>query len=233
MAQIKTKKILTVLSLFLFSIMAPRPATYCASANSLANKGNSNYKKKDYPKAYEYYKKAEEISPDDARIKYNTGNAFYRLNDYESAAASFEEAAKDKKIKAKSFYNAGNAYFKNQKYENAAKSYKKAILLNPEDENFKHNLQLALKKIRQQKKTCDNKDKKNKDGKKDKKKNEQSKENEKNKQKSDKPEMSKENAERLLKMIKEKEKSSVKPETMNLRMLKKSDKEDKPQGKDW
>ena len=224
MPQIKTKKISVNLSLLLFFIMAQSPS-FAANANSLANKGNSNYKKEDYAKAYEYYKKAEEAAPDDAKIKFNIGDTFYRLKDYESAAAFFKEAAKDKKIEAASFYNAGNSDFKNQDFKEAAKNYKKAILLNPKDENSKHNLQLTLKKIKQEKKTCD-KDKKNKQNNKDKKK------KDKGKQKP-KPEISKEQAERLLKMIKEKEKSSVKPETMNLRMQKKGDNHDDLQDKDW
>jgi Ca-activated chloride channel homolog len=222
--QIKTKKILISSGLLLLAIIATSSVSF-AGANSLAAKGNSNYKKKDYSKAYEYYKKAEEESPDNSKIKFNIGNTFYRLKDYESAEAFFKEAAKDKETRARSFYNTGNANFKNKNFKEAVKNYRQAILLKPKEENPKHNLQLTLKKIKQEKNNC-NKKQKN-DPKKDKKKN-----NNKNKQ-NKKPEISKEQAKRLLKMLKEKEKSSIKPETMNLRMQKKDSKKDIPQGKDW
>ncbi|MBU2530566.1 MAG: tetratricopeptide repeat protein [Elusimicrobia bacterium] len=233
MSEIKIKKILILLSLFLFAHMATLTAAW-AGANSMANKGNANYKKEDYSKAYEYYKKAEAAEPDNSKIKFNIGDTFYRLKDYESAAAFFEEAAKDKEIKALSFYNAGNANFKNQNMEEAAKNYRQAILLNPKDENAKHNLQLTLKKIKQQKNTCNKpqENDKNKQDQKNKKDDKEKKSNDKSKQKP-KPDISKEQAERLLKMIKEKEKSSINPETMNLRMQKKGEQNDEPQGKDW
>ncbi len=225
MPQIKTKKILIFSGLLLLAIIAASSVSF-AGANSLAAKGNSNYKKKDYSKAYEYYKKAEAEAPDNSKIKFNIGNTFYRLKDYESAEAFFKEASKDKETKARSFYNTGNANFKNKNFKEAVKNYRQAIILNPKEENPKHNLQLTLKKIKQEKKNCN---KKQKD---DKKKENKKKNNNKNKQKK-KPEISKEQAKRLLKMLKEKEKSSIKPETMNLRMQKKEVKKDAPQGKDW
>lgn len=192
--------------------------------NSLANKGNTHYKKKKYPKAYEYYKKAEETVPEDARIKYNMGDAFYKLENYKKAQEMFEESSKDKQISAKAFYNAGNAYYKDRKYEEAAGNYKKAILLDPKDKNFKHNFQLALKQIRRQKKTCD------KDKKKDKK---DKKEKQKSGKKQSKTEMSKKQAEKLLKMMKEKEKSSIKPEMMKSRMSEQNKHKERELEKDW
>lgn len=226
--------ILILLSVFIFApqafseTQAPRNKKnkiWKKGVNSLANKGNAHYKRKEYPKAYEYYKKAEETVPEDARIKYNMGGTFYKLKNYKKAQEVFEESSKDKQISAKAFYNAGNAYYKDGKYEESAGNYKKAILLDPKDKNFKHNFQLALKQIRKKKNSCDKEKKQGK--KKDKQKKKE------NKKKQDKNKMSKKQAEKLLKMMKEKEKSSIKPEMMKSRMSEQNKHKEQELEKDW
>lgn len=140
----------------------------------------------------------------------------------------------DKKLQSKAYHNLGNAYLQNKKYEESVNAYKNALKLNPEDEDSRYNLAYAKSKLVQQqqqqqkqdkkdnKDNKDNKDKqeknngddsKNEKDKKEKNEQQQNKDqNDKNKEEKDKQnaeqnaKMSKEDAERLLNALQNKEK---------------------------
>jgi len=211
-----------------------------ASPEGLARKGNSAYGKKDFPKAYEYYSKAVEQGPRDARFLFNRGAAYYRMEDYAKAAEDFETAAKNPKIAGASAYNAGNAYFKLSDLPKAIEKYRQAILLGPKDENAKYNLQRALEEQKKNRNKCekpdqkkDDKDKRQKD-KKDEQKDQDKKDQEEQKKKEEqrKKEAARQQADKLLELMKEKEKSSGNKEMMNARFNNKQPK-DNNSGKDW
>src|SRR4029079_12787248 len=81
-------------------------------------------------------------------------------------------AAKDGALKAQAFYNLGNAFLKKEKFKEAVEAYKRTLALDPRDQRAKWNLEIALRKQKDQeekeKKDQDKKDQdKNKDDKKD------------------------------------------------------------------
>ena len=79
---------------------------------------------------------------------YNLGNALYRKNNTEEAVKSYDNAIKnttDNALKQKAFYNKGVAYQKAKKLPECINAYENALILNPNDEDARQNLQRALK----------------------------------------------------------------------------------------
>jgi len=122
-----------------------------ASPWSLVRKGNSLYNHKDYPAAAESYRQAQVEEPDSGIAGYDLGNALYRQGKYAEALAEFQAAAqRDPAIAARALYNSGNACFQMQRYQEAFNHYKASLLLNPDDRDAKANLELARRKMQEQ-----------------------------------------------------------------------------------
>ena len=119
---------------------------------SKANDGFDYYKNGEYDKAVEYYKQAGILKPDKALPKVGKGAALYRSNDLEGAAQEFESAAStgNKRLTADMRYNIGNTKFKAEDYKGAIESYVEALKLNPDEFDYKHNLELSLSRLQQQ-----------------------------------------------------------------------------------
>ena len=124
-----------------------------------------------FAEAEKIYADSDMDNPKDLRYRYNRGCANYQGSDYKGATASFSSVlrrAKDSRTKVKAAYNLGNTAFKQGDFASAASHYKKAILINPESENARFNLEIALRKLEKQKKEQKkgNKKDQSKDGKK-------------------------------------------------------------------
>ena len=115
---------------------------------SKINEGYEYYKNGEYDKATENYRQAGIIKPDKALPNIGKGAALYRSNDFEGAGKEYSIAIDkgDDKIKADAQYNIGNAFYKTEKYSDAVKSYINALKINPDDKDYKHNLEMALLK---------------------------------------------------------------------------------------
>ncbi len=137
---------------------------------------------------------------------------------YQQAAEQFEVTAKsisNADTIQRSWHNYGNAKLMQASYEDAILGYKKALKLNPKDEDTRYNLAYAQKKLAEQQKN-QNKNDKNKDKKDDKKKDDKkddkdkekaNNQNDKDKQEAQQPQMSKEQAEKMLNALKNNEKN--------------------------
>jgi Ca-activated chloride channel family protein len=132
--------------------------------------------------ALERYNSAAKELPDSAGVQYNRGVALFRLGRYDEARQALARASVGAKhgtsLKARSFFNLGNAHYMLKQYKEAALGYKRALQQQPQHRAAKWNLELALRKIEEQKKKNKKKDKKNDKKNKDKK-------NDKKKQKKD------------------------------------------------
>ncbi len=231
----KTPPALLLSALALFS--ASPDSALAASPESLARLGNSAYYKKDFSKAYEHYSKALEKSPKNARILFNRGAAFYRMEDYAKAAEDFEEAAKNPKLKSAADYNAGNAYYKMSDLSKAIGKYRSAIIAGHGDtENARYNLQKALEQQKQNQ--CKNNKPDQKKQEQEQKPKQEDKSGGKDQEKKDqaeqkKKEAARQQADKLLELMKEKEKSSGNREMINARFSNKPQKKKNISEKDW
>lgn len=120
-----------------------------------AENSDELYQQGRFAEAEKAYAASDMDHPKDIRYRYNRGSAAYQNSDYQGAAAAFSSVirrAKDNKIKFKAVYNLGNTAFKQGDFSSAVAHYKQAILNNPESEDARHNLELALRELEKSKK---------------------------------------------------------------------------------
>jgi Ca-activated chloride channel family protein len=126
----------------------------CGSpAEKLNQQGNEAFAKQAFQDALQAYASAKIESPELAEPYYNAANVLYRQEKYAEALEEIQKAlaqAEDDELEERGHYNKGNASFNTQEWETAVEAYKAALLLNPDDQDAKHNLELALQQQEQQ-----------------------------------------------------------------------------------
>ena len=133
--------------------------------------GNAALKAGKADEALGHYDQAVKKLPGDAGAHFDRGAALYALSRFDEAGQEFLRAtdAKDPALKASAFYNLGNAYFKKEKFKDAVSAYTRTLGLKPGDKQAKWNLEIALRKQKdeekkqQDKKDQDDKNKKDQD----------------------------------------------------------------------
>jgi tetratricopeptide (TPR) repeat protein len=149
------------LTLFFISLSA---VSFSQNTNSLIKKGNDAYKQNKWDEAASAYRDALKKSEDNTTANYNLGNVFYKKDNTEEAVKSYNNViahTDDNSVKQKAFYNKGVAYQKAKKLPECIVAYKNALILNPNDEDARQNLQRALKQQQQQNQNNQDKNKKN------------------------------------------------------------------------
>lgn len=139
------------LRIFLLAGVFAMIALGCGAAPERANdSGNDLFDAEDYGAATEAYRRAQELAPPDAgEPYYNAGNALYRSEDYRIAIREYDEAIKraEDPLRADAWFNRGNAYFQLQEYGYAVEAFKEALRLEPDNEETRHNLELAMRML--------------------------------------------------------------------------------------
>lgn len=186
--------------------------------------GNKEYEKGNYDAAQTSYLKALNIDSTSYEALFNLTDALYQQKNYDDALGIAEALAADSlqtdERTASSRYNLGNIYFQKKEYQKAIDEYKKSLRIRPDDQEAKFNLAYAQLMLQnQQNQQQQNQDKqnqdKNQDQNKDKEKEQeqdkkdqpQQQNQDKDKQKQEQPqepkegEMSKKDAEQILKAM--------------------------------
>ena len=141
------------------------------SRSAAVEEGNAKMKAGKADEALTAYDKAVAELPREPGAHFARGTALAALSRFDEAAEEFLYAteAKESALKAAAFYNLGNAFFRKDKFAEAVEAYKRTLMLDPKDERAKWNLEIALKKKRQEdEKKKQDKDKQDKDKKDDK-----------------------------------------------------------------
>ena len=130
-------------------------ATACApsKAEKLNNEGNDDFAKQAFQDALVAYQTAQIEDPELAEPYYNAANALYRQGAYADALKQMEMALSytDKEALAQAgYYNQGNSFYNQQDLQSAVDFYTQALLINPDDQDAKYNLELALQQLQQQ-----------------------------------------------------------------------------------
>jgi Ca-activated chloride channel family protein len=131
---------------------APREEQKAPPAAARRNReANRLYGRKDYGQALSKYEEASAAAPDLPSLRYNIGNALYREGKYDAAAAEYSRALSKagKSLAPAARYNLGNAHFQQQQYTEAVDAYRRVLEERPGDEAARHNLELALRALRQ------------------------------------------------------------------------------------
>jgi Ca-activated chloride channel family protein len=134
--------LLPVLSGFSF---LERPSPDVEEGNRQLMRGNAQV-------ALQAYERALGAYPDDLRIHYNRGAALLALGRMPEAEREFllGTQSPDGTLRADSFYNLGNALLQQSRLKEAIDAYKRSLILRPGDRHAKWNLELALRKLREQ-----------------------------------------------------------------------------------
>lgn len=121
----------------------------CGSSDALRGQNadaNAQYQSGDYAGALKSYESLLAQRPDVPQLGYNAGNALHRMGNYDRAVTETQRALPptDPKLGAETYYALGNHLLAQQRYEEAYDAYKSSLLLNPKDEDAKHNLEVTL-----------------------------------------------------------------------------------------
>jgi len=111
------------------------------------DEANELYAAGDYAGALAIYQELVAERPDIDELSYNAGNALHRLQSYERAISSTSRALppRDFDLGADTYYALGNHLLFLGRLEQAYIAYREALLLDPGDEDAKHNLELVIR----------------------------------------------------------------------------------------
>lgn len=121
------------------------------SARQEVQRGQRAYAQGRYADAERHFRAALQIKPD-IQSWYNLGNALYAQQQYQEAAQCYRQAAEqasDPAARAFAWYNLGNAQFALGNLPAALEAYQKALRNHPHDADIRHNMEAALKALRQ------------------------------------------------------------------------------------
>lgn len=111
--------------------------------------GNSQFNQADYDAALLAYQAAQVALPDDPVGYFNAAGAYARLGDIENALQAYQQALKtgDVDLSIQAYFNMGNLFFEAERYSEAVQAYQQVLLRRSDDEDARHNLELALKAL--------------------------------------------------------------------------------------
>ncbi len=120
------------------------------SARSTAS-GNQQYEQSQYEAALRAYRDAQLNDPESPELHYNLGNGHYQLEQYDEAMDELVKTlvSDDPELQQHAYYNMGNAHFRQGKWLKAIESYQRALELDPDDVDAKHNIELIRQLIKQ------------------------------------------------------------------------------------
>ena len=194
-------------------------------APSFNRKGVAAYDAGRFGESVQRFTDALVERPKSPELRFNRGTALSALGKKDEAVSDLDDAARsfpDRKMAAAACFNAGNALFNAGDYAGALDQYRRAVKLDQQSEDIRHNLELAARKLQAQQENKQDKDQKDdrkkKDDKQDQRKQQDNqnqdreKQNQQQKPQQRNPEtrpMTKEEAERLLNAINDEEKKSL------------------------
>ncbi len=133
-------------------ILAAVSNLWAESLASKNNKGNRLFDQGKYEEAEKAYLDAQGKNPGRPEVLYNLGNSLVKQKKYSQGTQALLQSVDkgDRKIKENSWYNIGDALFSMGKFKESAESFIQALKLDPADKDAKHNLELALQKLKEQ-----------------------------------------------------------------------------------
>jgi Ca-activated chloride channel family protein len=151
-------------SLILMVLMVVISA-YGQNERKVIRDGVRAYDEGEYAKAEVQFRKAENINQESYEADFNTGAALYGQEKYEETVKQYESLlaqADDEKRAAQIWHNIGNSLLEAQQYEPSIEAYKNSLRKDPLDEDTRYNLAYAKQKLIEQQQQ-ENQEKENQD----------------------------------------------------------------------
>lgn len=167
---------------------------HAQSDRKMIRQGYKAYMDGNFNDAEVDFRKAEDINKESFTAKYNTSTALYQQEKIDESVQRFEELlaeTTDDKDEAKLYHNLGNSFLETDKLQESIEAYKKSLRLNPSDEDTRYNLAYALEKLQEQEQQQDQENQDNKENKENK--DDQQEQDDKNKEQQDKQDQNEEN----------------------------------------
>lgn len=180
-------------------------------------KGNRQFADSAFVDAEVNYRKALDVNPKSAISMYNLGNTLLAQNKAQEAMEQYVAASKLEKNKgnlAQIYHNMGVIFHGTKDFAKAVEAYKESLRNNPNDDETRYNLALAQKQLNEQQQQQQNQDQQQQEQKEQEQQEQQQQQQEQeqqqnqNQQQQNKEEMSKENAEQLLRSVMQDEKDT-------------------------
>jgi Ca-activated chloride channel family protein len=155
---LKAPKVLLVIGLL---IMAALVSACAPSAEQLTQSGNDAFAKQAYQEALVAYQQAQLESPQLAEPYYNAASTLYRQGQYQKALGELQKALQygdAKQLAHNSYFNIGNSAYNLEDWTAAVDAYREALVRNPDDQDAKHNLELALQQLQKEQEQQENQD---------------------------------------------------------------------------
>jgi len=118
-----------------------------------ARKANQAYKNGNYQEAAELYRSAIADDPENAKLHFNLGNALAKMGNTEEAETAFsryKSLVENPVDESLADYNTGKMLTDLEQYDEALNYFREALRNNPDDEDARHNYELALRKQQEQ-----------------------------------------------------------------------------------
>jgi len=144
------KKILSILLLLVVTAPAAVSADKADSANK---KGIEAYSEKKFDESVGHFTEAAVERPESPELKFNLGTALSEQTKADEALTQLGAAAesfRDDGKRAAARYNAGNTRFLSGDLEGSIEDFSRAVKLDQDSRDIRHNLEVAVRKIKQQ-----------------------------------------------------------------------------------
>jgi Ca-activated chloride channel family protein len=124
-------------------LLRPRRAT---------QKGRDEYARGSHPQALKAFEEAAAARPEDPAVRFNVADGLYKNGRYDEAGVLFKALGADaaSPLAGPARYNLGNSLFQKQDYKGAVQAYRDALRALPGDADTRRNLELALRKLKEQ-----------------------------------------------------------------------------------
>ncbi|MCD4834089.1 MAG: tetratricopeptide repeat protein [Bacteroidales bacterium] len=213
--------------IFIYSLVMIAMSAFAQKERKYIRQGNKEFENANFENSEVSYRKAVDLEEKKTHEPaFNVGDALYKQEKYEDAIEQFNsltDVEVSKQEKAKIYHNIGNSLLQSNKLQESVEAYKNALRNNPNDMETKYNLAYAQKKLEEQEQQQDqnqdqnkdnqdqNKDQQDQDKNKDNQDQNQDQKKDKqnqNKDQQQQPQISKEDAERILQALANDEKDT-------------------------